>query len=128
MRVAVACDGLEVAPYFLHSSNFMIYTVERGKVSGSRNMTTADIPPAGYPDLLRTLEADTVIVGRIEYGVAEAMCRSGIEVVAGAAGAAGDVVRAYVNKTLSGVSEPCVVGEATSGSEFHVNDAQPQEA
>lgn len=114
MKVAVACRGLEVAPYFLQATDFMCYNVDRGIITGSRNLSSADFPAEKYEDLLHLLGADTVIVGFIEYNLANRLCKSGIEVVAGATGSACDVVRAYVSHTLSGVSQPCLA--AADGS------------
>ncbi len=42
MRVAVACDGLVVAPYFVQTTSYMIYNVERGIIVGSNNLPALD--------------------------------------------------------------------------------------
>ncbi|MBQ3301611.1 MAG: hypothetical protein IJH04_05660 [Eggerthellaceae bacterium] len=111
MRIAVACDGLEVATYFVQSTNYMCYTVDRGIIVDSRNMPAFDQPLDKFIELMKSIQMDTLIVGRIEYDMATAFCHNGIEIVAGAEGRALDVVRSYVSNTLSGISEHCLVGD-----------------
>ena len=109
MNVAVACAGLTVAPYFTQSTNYMCYTIERGIITGSKNIPAFDQPLESFIELFQSINIDTLIMGRIEYGMASKMCRSGIEVVAGAEGKALDVVKAYLSRTLAGTSEPCSI-------------------
>ena len=123
MRIAVACAGLEVAPYFAQRTNYMCYTIERGIVADGQNVPTLEKSTQKLAELLKALEVDTVIVGRIEYDTASSLCRAGIEVVAGAEGEALDVVRAYLTKTLSGVDEPCAVGDLPEWEDGHIEVA-----
>lgn len=109
MKVAVACDGMNVAPYFAQCTSFMCYDIQRGIVVNSQNMPLNDQPAINSLDLLKAMGIDTLIVGRIEYEFASKLCHSDIEVVAGAEGSAVDVMHAYLTKTLSGVSEPCSI-------------------
>jgi len=109
MKIAVACAGMEIAPYFTQCTNYMCYVVERGIIKSSRNIPALDQPIESLVEMLQSIEMDTIIVGLIEYDIAAVLCHSGIEVVAGAQGEALDVVRAYVSKTLSGISEPCSI-------------------
>ena len=111
MRIAVACAGLDVAPYFAQRTNYMCYTVERGIIADGKNIPILDNATMKLASLMKSLEIDTVIVGRIEYDIASSLCRAGIEVVAGAEGSALDVARAYLTKTLAGVVEPCAIGD-----------------
>ena len=122
MRIAVACAGLSVAPYFAQRTNYMCYTVDRGIVADGKNVPALEKPTA-LPELLTALEVDTIIVGRIEYDIASSLCHSGIEVVAGAEGEALDVVRAYLTKTLSGVDEPCIVDNLPEWEDEHIEVA-----
>ena len=50
---------------------------------------------------------DTLIVGAIDYDVANVFCHAGIEVIAGAHGSTREVVQAYLTRTLTGVDELC---------------------
>ena len=109
MRIAVACQGLTVAPYFVQSTGYMCYNVDRGIISDSRNMPAFDQGADKFVELLKSLEIDVLIVGLIEQTMASILCRSGIEVVAGAKGDALDVAKSYVSNTLTGVRSVCSI-------------------
>ena len=109
MKVAVTCQGLTVAPYFVQCTNYTVYTVDRGIITDSRTMPALDQPIDKLVELLKSIGIDTIIVGRIEYDMASVLCRNDIEVVAGAEGTALDVAKAYVSNTLAGVEEVCSI-------------------
>ena len=88
MRIAVASEGLEVAPRFRQCASYMCYRVE-------------------LVALLVEMGVDTLIVGAIDYDVANVFCHAGVEVIAGAHGSAREVVQAYLTRTLTGVDELC---------------------
>lgn len=113
MRIAVASDGLEVAPYFASTTSFMCYTVTRGIITECQNMPNPALPLEQLVELFLELGIDVLIVGRIEYNIANRLCRAGIEVVAGANGNAADVARGYLTKTLTGVEEVCHIADPT---------------
>ena len=91
MRIAVASDGLEVAPYFASTTSFMCYTVTRGIITECQNMPNPALPLEQLVELFLELGIDVLIVGRIEYNIANRLCRAGIEVVAGANGNAATI-------------------------------------
>ncbi|HIS39679.1 MAG TPA: hypothetical protein IAC12_02385 [Candidatus Aphodovivens avistercoris] len=107
MRIAVASDGLDVASYFGAASSFMCYTVTRGIITECQNLPNPHLAIDGLIKLFHEVGVDILIVGRIEYDVANVLCHGGIEVVAGAQGNAADVARAYLSKTLTGVEAVC---------------------
>ena len=109
MKVAVACQGLTVAPYFVQCTGYTVYTVDRGIITDSRSIPAPDQPIEKLVDMLKSIGIDTLIVGRIVYDMASVLCRNGIEVVAGAEGSALDVAKAYVSNTLAGVEEVCSI-------------------
>lgn len=113
MRIAVASDGLEVAPYFASTTSFMCYTVTRGIITECQNMPNPALPLEQLVELFLELGIDVLIVGRIEYNIANRLCRASIEVVAGANGNAADVARGYLTKTLTGVEEVCHIADPT---------------
>ena len=113
MRIAVASDGLEVASYFASATSFMCYTVKRGIIAECQNMPNPKLPLDKLVGLFGELGIDVLIVGRIEYDIANRLCRAGVEVVAGARGNAGDVARGYLTQTLTGVEEVCHISDPT---------------
>lgn len=111
MRIAVASEGLDVAPLFRSTVSFMCYTVKRGIITECQNMPNPKLSIDKLVELFKELEIDVVIVGRIEYEFANRMCRAGIEVVAGAEGNAADVARGYLTQALTGVEQVCHVSD-----------------
>ena len=105
MKVAVACDGLVVAPYFVQSTSFMIYTVRYGVVVDSRNFIAIDQPIKQLAELLRSLGVDTVIVGRIDANKAAALEAAGLEVIRNAADDPLIAVREYLTSILVTIEE-----------------------
>ena len=56
MRIAVACQGLDVAPRFARSSSFMCYRVDRGMFADCQNMPNLSFPPAQLAPVLKDLD------------------------------------------------------------------------
>lgn len=84
MRIAVACDGLVVARYFVQTTSFMIYSVERGVIVGSNNLPSLGQGVKQLAQLLKGLEIDVLIVGRIDNDMAATLRASGAELVTNA--------------------------------------------
>jgi len=111
MRIAVACQGLTVAPYFVQCTGYTCYMVERGIIIDSRSMPAFDQPIEKLVEVLKSVQIDVLIVGLIEYDMAAYFCRNDIEIVAGAEGNALDVAKAYLSNTLAGVDNVCKIGD-----------------
>jgi len=105
MRIAVACDGLVVAPYFVQSRSYMIYFVELGRIVGSRNLPIFDKPIFKLVDFLKSLEIDVLIVGRIENDIAAMLRSSGVELVTYAKDDPLVAVQEYLASVFSAVED-----------------------
>lgn len=125
MIVAVSCSGLNVAPYFTQTSSFMVYTVERGIIVDSRNLPAIGETTKELIDLLRAIDADTLIAGRIECDLCGLLCRGGIEVIADAEGEALEVMKAYLTETLTGVIDACFLCDEEDWESEQNEVAQP---
>ena len=86
MRIAVACQGLDVAPRFARSSSFMCYRVDRGMFADCQNMPNLSFPPAQLAQVLKDLDVSVMIVNRIDPTSETALKAAGIEVQAGYTG------------------------------------------
>lgn len=113
MVIAVASEGLDVAPLFRSTTSFMCYTVTKGVITECQNMPNPALPIDQLVGLFKDLGIDVLIVGRIEYEFADRFCHAGIEVVAGAKGNASDVSRGYLTQTLTGVEQVCRIADPT---------------
>ena len=107
MRIAVASEGLEVAPRFGQCSSYMCYNVECGVIVDCQNMPNLGMPAQRLAALFDEFGVDVLIVNTIEYDVANVFCHAGIEVIAKAHGTAREVAQAYLTRTLTGVDDLC---------------------
>ena len=106
MRIAVASEGLEVAPRFRQCASYMCYRVERGIIVECQNLPNPGLAAPKLVALLVEMGVDTLIVGAIDYDVANVFCHAGVEVIAGAHGSAREVVQVYITRTLTGRAVP----------------------
>ena len=81
----------------------MCYRVERGIIVECQNLPNPGLAAPKLVALLVEMGVDTLIVGAIDYDVANVFCHAGVEVIAGAHGSAREVVQAYLTRTLTGV-------------------------
>ena len=101
MKIAVACDGLSVAPLFLKCTSYMCYTVERGVIVDSRNLPAFDQPIEAAANVLRSLGVDVLIMGRIDPDAKERLGASGATLVTGAKGDPLQAARSYLASMFS---------------------------
>jgi predicted Fe-Mo cluster-binding NifX family protein len=99
--VAVACEsavGLagDISGHFGRTPFFVVAEISDGQVTTSRTLAS---PGHGegcsMPNFVHGLGATSVIVGGIGGGATNGLAMRGIEVIAGASGNAGDVLKSY---------------------------------
>lgn len=105
MRIAVASEGLGVAPYFRHCASFTCYKIECGIIVECQNMPNPHREPAQLAAVLRELGVSALITGTIERNAVDALRAVDIEVVANQTGSARDAAEAYLADTLIGGDE-----------------------
>ena len=96
MRVAVACDGLAIAPHFVQSTSYMCYTVANGIVVDCHNIPTPDQPLEMLPDFFAAIEADVLMTGIIDDAAAAVLRSRGMKVVPNMSGDPLTSVRRYL--------------------------------
>ena len=111
MKIAVACDGLRVSSHAARCDSFMCYTVEKGIIVDCRNLPNMGISSHEGAQLIIGLGFDAIISGGIDMDMANELCSSGVEVVAGVDGTAREVAEAYINHTLMGAVALCNIHE-----------------
>ena len=100
--MTIACtyeDGV-ICQHFGHSPAFKLYTVEYGKVSDSRVLSSDGQGHGALAVLLSSAKVDVLICGGIGPGAVNALSDSGIEVWPGAAGDPDAAVAAYLSGSL----------------------------
>jgi predicted Fe-Mo cluster-binding NifX family protein len=111
--VAIACesaDGLagDVCGHFGHTPFFVVATVAGGLVTTSRTVASPGHGPGcGMPGFVHSLGVTSVIVGGIGPGAVNGLARSGIEVIAGVSGNAGDALKSYAAGSLVAGAPGC---------------------
>lgn len=102
MRIAVACDGLDISAHAAQCEGFLCYTVERGIITSCRNLPNMMDTSLEAAELVCGMGIDTIIANGIDMDMAEVLCAAGIEVVPGAQGTPREAVDAYLAHTLLG--------------------------
>ena len=116
MRIAIACEGLHVAPRYEYCESYMCYTVDHGIIVDCQNMPS---PGVNYHEIAATLYeigVRVLIVGSIDASIADMYCQSGIDVIANAKGDARRLAEQYLTNELIGVDELCVDDEDDDGT------------
>ena len=107
MRIAVSCDGLDVARRFDFAESLTGYTVENGIVTRCQNMPHPHDAPARLVELFQSLDISILVCGMINVEEARLYCALGVEVVAGAVGPARQAMEAFLTRTMLGLDEMC---------------------
>ena len=105
MKIAVACDGLVVAPYFVQCTSYTIYTVKLGRIVDSRNLVAFDQTLRQLGEMLHSLDIDVLIVGRIEPDVQAFLASFGLEIVPNAEDDPLVSAREYLTSIFSAVED-----------------------
>lgn len=106
MKIAVTYDNGEVFQHFGRTENFMIYEAENGAIVSSKLFNSNGVGHEALAGLLKEAAIDVLICGGMGQGAANALAEAGIDVVAGASGAADAAAEAYLRGELvsSGVN------------------------
>ena len=99
MKIAVACDGLDIAVTAATCSSFACYTAQSGVVTGCSNVPNMGITPRERASILQQMGVDALIA-RPE-GLA-ALDEAGIEAVLSNAASPREAADLYLYRTLMG--------------------------
>ena len=98
MIIAVASDGLQIAPHFSQCQNFNYYTTQSYEISGSQNLPAQGCTDTEYASLMSMMGINAIICNMVGLATKSAFEEQGIEVVTGVTGTALDAARAYVDR------------------------------
>ena len=105
MYIAVACCGLNVAPWVSDCSSFMCYKIEYGKITNCQNLPNMCLTPQKQAAVLREIGVNVLIVNNVETPIAHELGKAGIELVLGNAASATDAVKSYLSNMLLSFNE-----------------------
>ncbi len=101
MKIAVTCENNEVFQHFGHTSSFAVFTVEGGKVVAKEILDCGETGHGALAGLLKEGGIKLLICGGIGGGAQMALAEAGVELIGGAAGNVDDVVKDYLDGTLT---------------------------
>jgi len=102
MKIAMPYNGGRVNEHFGQSREFVIYTVEGGKITDSKIINSQDLchNHEGLAGLLRDERVEVVITGGIGYSMMAALQALGFKIVTGASGDTARVAVDYASDSL----------------------------
>lgn len=118
MKIAMPYRGGRVNEHFGQSREFVIYTLEDGKIADSKIINSQDLchNHDGLAGRLRDEGVEVVIAGGIGYSMLDALQAMGLKIVTGASGDAPKVAEDYARGSLvTGNIDICGCG----GHEHH---------
>ena len=107
MKIAVTYENGQVFQHFGHTEQFKVYEVEDGKVVSSQVVGSDGSGHEALAVLLADKAIDVLICGGIGGGAQAALQEQGIELCAGASGAADAAVEAYLRGELINTGANC---------------------
>ncbi len=113
MKIAVTYENGEVFQHFGRTPQFKVYEIADGKIVSSEVIDTNGTGHGALAGFLENMGAEVLICGGIGGGAQVAMSEAGIQLFAGAAGNADEVVKEYLARTLP------QIGEATCDHHEH---------
>lgn len=100
MKIAVTFENGMIFPHFGHTSQFKVYDVGDGKVTGTQVVNTEGSGHGALAGLLSSMEVDTLICGGIGGGAQAALAEAGIQLYGGVSGSADEAVIALLTGRL----------------------------
>ncbi|MGI6174341.1 MAG: NifB/NifX family molybdenum-iron cluster-binding protein [Christensenellales bacterium] len=107
MKIAVACNGKEIASHFGHCENFAIYEAQNGKIASETSVANPGHRPGFLPNYLADMGVAVIIAGGMGGGAVEIFNERKVEVIIGAEGDAKASVEAYLRGELKSVGSVC---------------------
>lgn len=114
MRIAVACDGLNVAAQAAGCASFTCYSVNHGIIAGCCNVPNMGITLFESVETLRQMDTDVLIAAAFDADMAAALAAAGIEAAPTEHVTPKDAADAYLHATLMGdtdLADACASAE-----------------
>ena len=107
MKIAVAGEGKNVTEHFGHCVNFLIYSVENGKITNEESIPNPGHKPGFLPNFLADRGVNVIISGGMGGGAVDIFNERNVEVVVGASGDAKTAVLNYLKGELKTTGSVC---------------------
>ena len=100
MRVAVTYENEQIFPYFGQTDRFKVYEIADGAVKLATVINTNGSHHGALPDILKKIEVDALICGRIGSGAKRALEEAEITLYCGASGKTDDAIQKLLDGNL----------------------------
>ena len=107
MKIAVACNGDQVAGHFGHCQNFNIYETDEHSVLSENSVPNPGHRPGFLPNFLGDMGAEVIIAGGMGEGAVGIFNERNKEVIVGAQGGAREAVEKYLKGELHSTGSIC---------------------
>ena len=101
MKIAVTYENGQIFQHFGHTEQFMLYTVEDGKIVSSKVVDTNGSGHGALAELLAEQNVTVLICGGIGGGAQMALASAGIKLFGGVSGSCDEAVGALLANKLS---------------------------
>ena len=102
MKIAVACDGLAIAPQAANCASFTCYTINAGIIASCSNVPNLTLSPKERAQFLSEMGVNALIARRFSPEGLEALAAAGIEPICSRSVTPRDAVDVYLRDTLMG--------------------------
>ncbi len=120
MRIAMTYEDGTVGQHFGRTEYFKVYDIEEGKIVTEQVVSTNGEGHGALAGILKQLSVDTLICGGIGMGARMALEELGIGLLPGVSGDCDEMIRAYLNNTLScDPDETCHHHDHEQGHDCH---------
>lgn len=102
MKIAVACDGLAIAPHAASCSSFTCYTINSGVIVSCSNVPNLGLSPRERAQFLRDMGVDALLARQFSDEGLAALGGTGIEPILTGATTPREAVEAHLRATLMG--------------------------
>ena len=107
MRIAVACNGDEVADHFGHCENFLLADLEKGSIAEKKYSSNPGHLPGFLSNYLKDHQVNLIITGGIGVKAVKMFEKNGIKVIMGIEGKAEDAICDYLSGKLESSEASC---------------------
>ncbi len=108
MKVALACNGCEVAPHFGRCEGYEVAEIVEGEIIEREKVANPGHEPGALPKMLNNLGVECIIAGGMGPRAQQFFAQFGIQTMTGISGGLNEVIEALAWGRLStDGSNPC---------------------
>ncbi|MCM1991507.1 NifB/NifX family molybdenum-iron cluster-binding protein [Oceanirhabdus seepicola] len=107
MRVTIASEGNNVSGHFGHCEGFKVYDIKGKKIINESLVENPGHKPGFLPQFLNDLGVEIIIAGGMGERAQQLFNKNNIDVIVGACGECGEVIKRFLDGTLVSSGSVC---------------------